>query len=87
MRHVRSEPHLTCADCGIAGVGCNKQCADLDSGVCPAATPEQIAAMDCGLQWAPVSVWLYITVCVCFNVLMLWVISENTAVANIHCSS
>lgn len=37
------------------------------------------ADCDCGLGLAPVSVWLYVGVCCCFNLLMLYVIKEGTA--------
>jgi len=62
--------------CAMSGVGCNSQCDDVNSafsGVCYAE------GSGCNLEYAPASVWLYILVCCLFNLLMLWVISENTA--------
>eukprot|EP00656_Telonema_subtile_P042243 TRINITY_DN4774_c0_g3_i2.p1 TRINITY_DN4774_c0_g3~~TRINITY_DN4774_c0_g3_i2.p1 ORF type:complete len:345 (+),score=70.81 TRINITY_DN4774_c0_g3_i2:782-1816(+) len=66
--------------CALSGEGCNSQCDDIrritDSGVCDLP----VSGQECGLEYAPISVWLYILVCCLFNMLMLWVISNNTAV-------
>jgi hypothetical protein len=65
--------------CGVYGdhTACNAQCMYVlgNSTGCVAGIP-----CDCGLSMAPVSVWLYVGVCCCFNLLMLYVIKEGTAV-------
>merc|ERR1719231_1713668 len=71
--------------CGVWGdtQACNAQCwyvyGNSSGCVDPALEPNQ-PLCTCGLHMAPVSVWTYVAVCCCFNLLMLFVIKEGTAV-------
>jgi len=66
--------------CGMWGDSdaCNQQCFYVNGNThdCHKNTLH----CDCGLDLAPVSVWLYVGVCCCFNLIMLYVIKEGTAV-------
>jgi len=63
--------------CGVWGddIACNAQCYYVNGGNISHYPPHPA----CGLDLAPLSVWLYVGVCCCFNLLMLYVIKESTA--------
>jgi len=67
--------------CGVWGdnTACNSQCVYVNGNV-SSCYDIPGAHCDCGLDLAPVAVWVYVGVCCCFNLLMLYVIKEGTAV-------
>lgn len=68
-------------ECGVWGdhTACNAQCVYVNGNV-SSCYDIPGAHCDCGLDLAPVAVWVYVGVCCCFNLLMLYVIKEGTAV-------
>lgn len=68
--------------CGVWGDqhACNAQCVFINGNSTDCPDIPNTPHCDCGLHLAPLSVWLYVAVCCLFNLLMLYVIKEGTAV-------